>query len=105
MPNSANVEYDSRSSLLSPIPQLMLKTTLSVLCITSLVCAQSPRATAGWAFPGANCATPTAGLNDNFGTLRTGTLTNEYAFGWKATQATTLVGFQLYTRANTLPSA
>lgn len=79
--------------------------TLPVVLLGSLLSAQSPTATAGWAFHGDDCAIPVASLNDNHGTLRTGTLTNEYAFGWKAPQATTLVGFQLYTRTNSLPVA
>src|SRR5688572_23059911 len=61
--------------------------------------------TAAYSLFGDNCGRSCAALNDNRGTLRTGTLPNEYGFGYRFTQATTIVGFHLYTRTNTLPVA
>lgn len=61
--------------------------------------------TAQYTLFGDNCGPSCASLNANRGTFRTGTLPNEYAFGHTFTAPTVIVGFQLYTRTNTLPSA
>jgi hypothetical protein len=62
-------------------------------------------ATASYALFGDSCGTPCASLNATRGPGRTGTLPNEYAYGHQFAQATVLVGFQLYTKTNTLPIA
>lgn len=66
----------------------------------------SPSATtASYSLFGDSCGTACAALNDTRAALRTGTLPNEYAFGYQFPSATTVVGFQLYTKTVSLPLA
>jgi hypothetical protein len=79
---------------------------LGPLSPASSASSQGPSAaTASYALFGDSCGTTCASLNATRGPGRTGTLPNQYAFGHQFAQPTVIVGFQLYTRTNTLPIA
>ena len=99
----------------------MLRTLVSIPCLSVLALAQVAQegwnergaggqgapslVTASYTLFGDNCGRSCAALNDTRGAGRTGTLPNEYAFGHRFTAASVVVGFQLYTKTNTLPEA
>jgi hypothetical protein len=76
----------------------------SALLAVTFTATLSAQTTAAYSVFGDNCGPSCAALNDTRGTLRTGTLPNEYAFGHRFTQPAVVLGFQLYTHAPTAPA-